>query len=143
MKCPRDGTTLASVEILKLQLDKCPRCGGLWCDCGEMERLRDARIEGIEQVLERKYPDAAVHEGDTKAYMRCPRCEEARLLRHHYTYVNPVEVDRCESCSGVWLDAGELDAIIGEKARLEQEADLERLRTFLAAVARRAEEKKS
>jgi len=44
MKCPRDGTQLAAVRIADIELDKCHRCDGIWCDPGEMEQLRDAKI---------------------------------------------------------------------------------------------------
>lgn len=136
MKCPRDGTELTRVEILGLELDKCHKCDGIWCDRGELERLRDSKVEGIEEVLERKYGDPAFHEGAVEDHMRCPRCGDARLLRHHYTYVCPVAIDRCERCMGIWLDDGELNAIVGEKKEIDQVADPGRLRKFLSAFAR-------
>jgi Zn-finger nucleic acid-binding protein len=136
MKCPHDGTTLATVEILGLELDKCHKCDGIWCDRGELERLRDAKVEGIEEVLERKYGDPEYEEGSVDDYMRCPRCEGGRLLRHHYTYVNPVAIDRCERCHGIWLDDGELNTIIGEKKTIDRVEDPGRLKTFLKALAK-------
>lgn len=38
---------------------------------------------------------------------RCPRCGETLL---HKT-IESVEIDECPSCSGVWLDKGELEAL--------------------------------
>jgi len=131
MKCPRDGTELAKVEILGLELDKCHKCDGLWFDRGELERVRDAEVPEIEEVLEDKYGDPEVKEGEVEGYMRCPRCG-ARLQRQHYTYVRPVRVDRCEKCLGFWLDDTELDAVVGEKRELEDK-DKE-FKGFLRAV---------
>jgi len=136
MKCPRDGTTLARIEILRLELDKCHKCDGIWVDRGELERVRDAEVENLEEVLERKYGDPEYQEGAVEGYMRCPRCGDARLHRFHYTYVNPVAVDRCERCMGIWLDDGELNTIIGEKKKLEQVKDPGRLKAFLRAMGR-------
>ncbi len=137
MKCPRDGTTLAPVTILGIQLDKCHQCDGLWCDRGELDRLRDAKVEDIEEALERKYGDPQYEEGEAEGHMRCPNCGDARLIAHHYSYIQPVKIDRCERCLGVWLDDGELNAIAGEKKSLDEAEDAGKLRTFLRAVAKR------
>ena len=136
MKCPRDGTALAKVNLLNLELDKCHKCDGVWFDNGELERLRDAKIENAEEILEQKYGDPEFEEGTVENYMRCPRCVDARLLRQGYTYVNPVYIDRCEKCHGIWIDDGELNAIVGEKKGLDEATDVGKLGSFLKAVGR-------
>ncbi len=50
--------------------------------------------------------------------------------------MNPVAIDRCTTCLGLWLDDGELDAIIGEKQTLDSISDPGRLTKFLGAMAR-------
>ena len=47
MKCPRDGTHLARVIIDGVELDKCHKCDGIWCDRDEMEQLRDRKISEV------------------------------------------------------------------------------------------------
>ena len=38
-------------------------------------------------------------------YMKCPRCGgDLKELEHHN-----VKIDQCVDCSGVWLDAGEIE----------------------------------
>jgi Zn-finger nucleic acid-binding protein len=140
MKCPRDGTALSRVQLLGLELDKCHKCDGIWFDRGELERIRDAQVEGAEELLEKKYGDPTFEEGAVEAHMRCPRCGDARLRRQSYTYDRPVKIDRCERCQGVWLDDSELDTIIGEKKQLEQEGGL--FKSFLRAVGRHTKPKK-
>jgi uncharacterized protein with PIN domain len=40
-------------------------------------------------------------------FMKCPRCGgDLEEVEHHH-----VKVDRCKDCSGVWLDAGELELV--------------------------------
>jgi uncharacterized protein len=40
-------------------------------------------------------------------FMKCPRCGgDLKEVEHHQ-----VKVDRCGDCSGVWLDAGELELV--------------------------------
>jgi Zn-finger nucleic acid-binding protein len=45
--------------------------------------------------------------------MRCPVCNDSDLLT---TERQGVEIDSCPSCRGVWLDRGELDAIVARSA---------------------------
>jgi hypothetical protein len=40
-------------------------------------------------------------------YMRCPKCG-MQLVAIDY---RGITIDRCTACDGVWLDAGELEAI--------------------------------
>ena len=49
--------------------------------------------------------------------MNCPVCKNAALLMSER---EGVEIDYCPVCRGVWLDRGELDAII--ERSLEQSA---------------------
>lgn len=37
MKCPKDGYDLSSSEYHGVQIETCPRCGGMWLDAGEID----------------------------------------------------------------------------------------------------------
>jgi hypothetical protein len=39
MRCPKDGTALASVDHHGVMVEECPKCGGLWFDKGELETI--------------------------------------------------------------------------------------------------------
>ncbi|NIL97866.1 MAG: hypothetical protein GTO53_09010 [Planctomycetales bacterium] len=136
MKCPRDGTELARVTVATLELDKCHKCDGIWFDRGELERLSDLELSGVEQLLEKRYGDLEITEGTTTGFMRCPRCQDARLQGCHYALTRPVRIDRCERCFGFWLDKGELEAIIGEKRELHNETERGVLSSFVRSVAK-------
>ena len=41
--------------------------------------------------------------------MKCPVCDDSQLLMAER---QGVEIDYCPSCRGIWLDRGELDAIL-------------------------------
>ena len=50
-------------------------------------------------------------------YMRCPKCG-MELIEIDY---KGIKVDKCSECEGVWLDAGELEAISRfEKTNLDK-----------------------
>ena len=48
--------------------------------------------------------------------MDCPVCKENAMITLE---LNEVEIDYCTVCNGIWLDAGELELLLGEpeKAR--------------------------
>ena len=39
MRCPKDGTPLASLEQHGVTVEQCPTCHGLWLDAGELQQL--------------------------------------------------------------------------------------------------------
>jgi Zn-finger nucleic acid-binding protein len=47
--------------------------------------------------------------------MKCPVCKEPMIVLE----LNEVEIDYCPSCSGIWLDAGELDLLIEDEKERE------------------------
>lgn len=50
-------------------------------------------------------------------FMRCPKCG-MELIEIPY---KKLKIDKCSSCSGIWLDAGELELIMDfEKSALDK-----------------------
>ena len=50
----------------------------------------------------------------------CPKCNEPMFVMQY----DCVELDICDGCGGVWLDAGELGLVLGEGERSAEEARL-------------------
>jgi len=48
--------------------------------------------------------------------MDCPICRNAMITLE----LADVEVDHCTDCGGIWLDAGELEQLLGEHEKAEQ-----------------------
>ena len=133
MKCPRDGVLLEKVRFLDLDLDKCHRCDGIWCDRGELERMRDRKIVGVEEAIEKKYGNPKYLERETDGYMQCPKCD-GRLRSFNCSYIEPVRIDACDKCYGMWVDKGELHKIIGQKKELDEAFCQGRFAAFIDAV---------
>lgn len=138
MKCPRDGSELQAVDVGGVELDKCHKCDGLWLDYGELKKVRNMNLGEIEEELEQKYGNPEVQPAKADAYMRCPRCgEEGRLMRHHVSYMKPVEVDRCQQCHGMWLDDTELDELLVDKKAMDKELNSKGVLAMCKALAKR------
>lgn len=139
MQCPRDGTLLKHVIVLRTELDKCHQCDGIWFDHGELERLRKATVSDLESQIEQDFGNPSTENRPTKGFMRCPKCDEARLQKVAYSFGSSgiVEIDRCEKCLGFWMDQGELDAIT-KRSDCDTDDDKQRssrLTVFLRSVA--------
>lgn len=73
----------------------------------EFERKKKAAEE-----IERKMKEEERRRLRDLHHMRCPKCG-MELAEVEY---RGVRIDRCTSCNGVWLDAGELDQVAGAEA---------------------------
>jgi hypothetical protein len=70
-------------------------------------KLEAERIERKRQELSKLAQDA-----ERKShYMRCPKCG-GKLVTEEF---HRVQIDRCPDCHGVWLDQGELDAVMAHE----------------------------
>ena len=76
----------------------------------EEEYFRRKDKESLARLRE-ALRDEAKARGESVATMPCPRCDG--ML--HEEIFDDVSIDRCDTCHGVWLDAGELELIIKEE----------------------------
>jgi len=78
----------------------------------EHERLKKIEEEKAASLAQKEKEDLKeLH------YMRCPKCGMQLIEIEH----KGVKIDECSSCSGVWLDAGELAQVIQlEKGALDK-----------------------
>jgi Zn-finger nucleic acid-binding protein len=98
-----DRTRIDDVEV-----DLCPRCGGLWLDHGETERIArkmPADIDKLKRLLAARPGPPPI---PTELTAHCPACTGG--LRE--LPLGSIHVDYCTRCMGVFLDRGELEAAI-------------------------------
>jgi len=136
MKCPKDGSSLARVDVGAIAIDKCHQCDGIWLDYGELKQLRSSGQQGIEEELEVRYGNPETSEGEVEGYMRCPACEDVGLISHHVSYFKPVKIDQCPSCHGMWLEDRELDALMEDKKEMDEELNSPGVIEFLRRLVR-------
>ncbi|MFZ1518389.1 MAG: zf-TFIIB domain-containing protein [Ignavibacteriaceae bacterium] len=80
-------------------------------------RLEFDRRKKQEEEARIKLEEAEKERLKNLHYMQCPKCG-MKLIEINY---KDIQVDKCSSCDGVWLDAGELDAISNlEKGKLDK-----------------------
>ena len=116
MRCINDGEEMTRlVWEADVEVDRCPTCGGIWLDHGELEQLQSTVERDYSEELERPpIDDVAAAFARAHASVAdnrdCPQCDVPMEQREH-GYTSQVMVDTCPSCQGVWLDRGELKAL--------------------------------
>ena len=126
MQCPHDGSPLKPKTYeADVQVDLCDKCGGMWLQKGELERIQatienDYRAElgGMPHSTRAAYEMARGRmEHDD---LTCPECE-GQLIQKEHGMCSQVWVDVCIQCGGVWLDEGELKEleVFFEQAKIE------------------------
>jgi Zn-finger nucleic acid-binding protein len=106
-----------------LLLDHCGRCGGVWFEAGEVQRLHGYRPELLwEAIAQRSEPfrmqchgcqsfverDAtACNACGWRNVLDCPVCQRPMETATH----RGVKLDACRSCKGVWFDHSELASV--------------------------------
>jgi|SRR6185503_6347554 len=105
LACVKCTSILDRASFEGLEVDLCPRCGGLWLDRGEITRASRlpeseiARLRGL--LVESGGPPPL-----PSTHLRpCPACNGSLSE----VLLGNVHVDYCSSCHGIFLDRGELE----------------------------------
>jgi Zn-finger nucleic acid-binding protein len=112
--CVKCTSVLDKSSISDVEVDLCPKCGGLWLDKGEITRLAampDAELTDLRTLLVGKAGPPPV---PTETAVPCPACPG--MLKE--VVLGPVKVEYCGQCHGIFLDRGELDqAVVAVRAK--------------------------
>lgn len=103
--CPRDRTKLVAEKHKDVTVDACPKCKGIFLDKNELKKLTG------DADLNKYLRDMVGYDVDSQ--LLCPSCGGLMDLEA----VRGVEVEVCLTCFGLWLDAGELEALVAAKGK--------------------------
>jgi Zn-finger nucleic acid-binding protein len=116
-----DQVKVGSGDVV--EIDVCRRCGGVWLDYGEVQRLRGHAAATAWAAI--GHPPVkpvtlchSCHAPLDRALEKCPACGHANLidcpvcdkpLRRAESA--GIQLDVCRTCKGVWFDHDELETI--------------------------------
>jgi hypothetical protein len=80
------------------------------------------RKKKLEEAVQKKLAEDERRKLKELHYMKCPKCGMTLI---EIDYKN-IRVDKCSDCAGIWLDSGELEAILES----EESAVLKILKLF-------------
>lgn len=129
MKCPSCLGKLENVNYHGVILDRCISCDGLWFDGDELRKAKDRSDHFF------KWIDIDLWKDDAKFRLRGGKerlCPKDGVPLYELEYGDSgVHIDFCSNCGGVWLDQGELRAILDH---LHSKLDRMTLQEYLAAL---------
>lgn len=120
LRCPGCHDILSPFDTGPVTLDRCASCGSLWIDPPELARVPEAAgaLAGLRKAAAnpRVCPSccgttaasAAACAVCKKPTATCPRCRDGALRA---VVAGACTLCACSSCTGVWLGAGDLEAI--------------------------------
>lgn len=76
----------------------------------EEDYFRRKDRESLDKLRE-ALKDEARERGEDVPTMSCPRCE-GQLHEREY---DDVHIDQCDTCQGIWLDAGEFEHLVRQE----------------------------
>ncbi len=104
LSCPRCEQAMNAYQVrpanapAAVEVDHCPRCGGMWFDKGEVEVVCPTVA-----YLDRRHVEIVTTGTRGGGIDKCPRCASVP-----YAFgILDLEVDYCGSCGGVWLEQHE------------------------------------
>jgi Zn-finger nucleic acid-binding protein len=115
LKCPHDASPLLTQTYeANIEVDVCGECKGMWLDKGELEAIEAASEHDYHAQLDQFATQAAdslhVAEQLAAAPIRCPKCG-GEMDKREYGYCSRIVIDTCNDGCGIWLDAGEIQAL--------------------------------
>ncbi len=117
MRCLNCHTEMADYDVTtrdaELSYDVCEKCGSLWLDAGELDKMAfqvTGSIEFCSEEEEKKTAGASLR--------KCPRCEDFELSRVKFLGETDIVLEHCRNCGGFWLDGGELNLIDRELTKI-------------------------
>jgi Zn-finger nucleic acid-binding protein len=122
MHCPRCSKArelkdrALKADDVEVTVRECPKCHGQLFERGaftqvsEVPRTYDVDLSRIPEPGEQLHP------------LACPSCGDGPMMKVQSRREKSVTMDLCASCSSIWLDSGELDAIRGREATFARAA---------------------
>ena len=98
MNCPRCDAELKLEDYKGIEVDRCPKCEGLWLDYHELDELEDS-------VLDQDKLKGTMTYAQRASDISCPKCQKPMTTFNYRAYDLPI--DFCNQGHGFWLDRGE------------------------------------
>ena len=95
----------------ELSYDVCERCGSLWLDAGELDKMA-FQVQGSIEFCSEDEDQSA------RPKRNCPRCDDWQLVPVRFLGTSDIVLGHCRNCGGFWLDGGELNLVDQELTKI-------------------------
>lgn len=97
----------------QMTYDVCDKCGGMWLDKGELDKIAAQTPGSIEVCsVEMLHEELKITPHAYEPFPpKCLRCPKQTMVKMHFMGEARLLLDYCEKCGGIWVDGGELTKI--------------------------------
>lgn len=138
MHCPQCAATLEATVYEGVPIHTCNTCGGEFVGGEEFRRIVENRKQRFDPSMQDELAGCKPSFGEVASQpersLLCPACGQPMKVAN-YAGDTGIFVDRCDVCSGLWLDHEEL-----EKVQIVMERWADEARPQIAAIAGELEE---
>ncbi len=107
LTCPKCAKPMEKVGFEGIEVDRCTFCKGIWFDLQEHVALKNRKgSEAIDVGAAGGIGKEFHADLDAKRDIDCPVCK-TRLVKLSDPRQPHIWFEKCQNCSGVFLDAGE------------------------------------
>lgn len=109
LKCPDCAGDLHEVVAesqygIKIRLDQCFNCGGIWFDSLELYPLPKDEVGKIDSIKLEKLQENSFLGNGKKL---CPKCQIELENFKDLNFPKGLEAEHCKKCGGIWMNRGE------------------------------------
>lgn len=135
MHCPNCKNGLSEkLNIGAVEINKCPKCRGLWFDKDELRKAKDEKAGDAIWFDVDLWKDGGEFQ-PSESVRNCPACN---IALYEIGYGDSgIRIDACKKCYGIWLDRGELQKIVDY---VKEKSDRELLNNYLQSLMEEAKE---
>jgi len=110
-KCPVCSTNLHEEKMSSEEIDRCPGCGGIFFDRGELESIISL-VKTFNSIKLKETDIDTITESEGNRILNCP-VDNSPMEKKE---IAGTIIDSCPECEGIWLDNHEITALkIAEK----------------------------
>ncbi len=146
MNCPQCGELMSDMSYEGAHINTCPSCGGEFIDAPAIAHIVNTREQNIDPEIHAQVSDwnpvYGVPDHELQQALTCPACQDPMTVIN-YAGDSGVYVNRCDTCSGLWLDHLELEKVqaLLDRWAAEAPAQIHALSKQLEAAQREADER--
>jgi len=123
--CPQCKREMERINEPDITIDKCPSCGGVFLERGELNALATGMAGDIEfcSIDDEFHPD--------KFPLRsCPKCVDQKMKKINLLAFSDLIFDYCDKCGSFFLDKGELQQMNEELKKLSLRGAVQEYRGY-------------
>ena len=109
--CPRCRQLLVENQVDEFTVRLCVPCKGILLSHSALVKILERSWRAVTPEAAEKLEFHAPEDWQNEPTLHCPDCGRT-MDKYGYMGLGAIEMDRCEQCTSVWLDADELQNMV-------------------------------